>query len=160
MALPAQVKDSKGFPKTLVKESQPGTKNMTRDSEQTFFKLSELSTLLEIDPSVLRFWEKEFKIKALKMRSRKKLYRTQELELFKEIKRLLYQEGYTIAGAKKYLKGDPDQPDLREDHPQMDSPLLPELKPDEERLKSALDLIEEIRSSLKEIKDILIPKAN
>ncbi|MDR3037727.1 MAG: MerR family transcriptional regulator [Candidatus Adiutrix sp.] len=79
---------------------------MTHEAEQVFYKLTELSELLGVETSVLRFWEKEFErfIKPLKVGPRKKLYRRRDLEVFQEIKRLLYEERFTIAGALKHLE--------------------------------------------------------
>lgn len=84
---------------------------MVSDSEQVFYKLSELSEMLEVETSVLRFWEKEFpQIKPMKVSQRKRLYRRKDLDAFKEIKRLLYEERFTIAGARKRLsQGDSGQ---------------------------------------------------
>ena len=78
---------------------------MASESEQVFYKLSEISTLLGVGASVLRFWEKEFgeSIKPLMAGPRKRLYRPQDLEVFREIKRLLQEERYTIAGARRRL---------------------------------------------------------
>jgi DNA-binding transcriptional MerR regulator len=61
--------------------------------------------LLGVKTSVLRFWEKEFgeSIKPLKVGPRKRLYRPHDLEIFQEIKRLLHEERYTIAGARQRL---------------------------------------------------------
>jgi DNA-binding transcriptional MerR regulator len=78
---------------------------MASEAEQVFYKLSELSALLGVETSVLRFWEKEFaeSVKPLKAGPRKKLYRPRDLEVFREIKRLLHEERYTIAGARQRL---------------------------------------------------------
>ena len=72
---------------------------------QAYYKLAELAALLEVEASVLRYWEKEFKeaVKPLKTGPRKKLYRPQDLETFREIKRLLHEERYTVAGARQQL---------------------------------------------------------
>ena len=78
---------------------------MASEAEQVFYKLSELSALLGVETSVLRFWEKEFAeaVRPLKAGPRKKLYRPRDLEVFREIKRLLHEERYTIAGARRRL---------------------------------------------------------
>jgi DNA-binding transcriptional MerR regulator len=78
---------------------------MASEAEQVFYKLSELSNLLGVGTSVLRFWEKEFgeAVKPLKAGPRKRLYRPRDLEVFREIKRLLQEERYTIAGARRRL---------------------------------------------------------
>ena len=78
---------------------------MASDAEQVFYKLSELASLIEVETSVLRYWEKEFgeTLRPLKMGPRKRLYRPEDLETFREIKRLLHEDRYTIAGAKRRL---------------------------------------------------------
>jgi DNA-binding transcriptional MerR regulator len=79
---------------------------MASEAEQVFYKLSELSDLLGVKTSVLRFWEKEFGavVKPLQVGPRKRLYHPRDLEVFREIKRLLQEEGYTIAGARRRLE--------------------------------------------------------
>lgn len=84
------------------------------NNDQIFFKLSELSELLGVESHVLRFWEKEFdQIKPMKTGPRKRLYRRRDLEIFQKIKTLLYEDRFTIAGAKKRLESpDLDQGEL------------------------------------------------
>lgn len=79
-----------------------------RDASQIpnklYFKIGEVSELTGIKPYVLRYWETEFNIvKPSKTRSNQRLYKRKEVELILEIKRLLYEEKFTIAGAKKVL---------------------------------------------------------
>lgn len=70
-----------------------------------YFKIGEVSELTGIKPYVLRYWESEFNIvKPSKTRSNQRLYRRKEVELILEIKRLLYEDKFTIAGAKKVLQ--------------------------------------------------------
>lgn len=86
---------------------------MSVDPDQIFFKLSELAELLGVESHVLRFWEKEFHIRPMQTGPRKKLYRRKDLETFQKIKRLLYEDRFTIAGARKRLESpDPDQGEL------------------------------------------------
>jgi DNA-binding transcriptional MerR regulator len=69
-----------------------------------YFKIGEVSELTGIKPYVLRYWETEFNIvKPSKTRSNQRLYKRKEVELILDIKRLLYDEKFTIAGAKKVL---------------------------------------------------------
>ena len=79
---------------------------MASEAEQVFYKLSELSALLGVKTSVLRFWEKEFggAVKPFQAGPRKRLYHPGDLEVFRKIKRLLQEEGYTIAGARRRLE--------------------------------------------------------
>jgi len=63
--------------------------------------------LLEIQPYVLRYWETEFPVLApSKSKSGQRVYSDKELSLIRRIKELLYEEGYTIAGAKKRLEAE------------------------------------------------------
>ena len=70
-----------------------------------YFKIGEVSELTGVKPYVLRYWESEFNIvKPSKTNSNQRLYRRKEVELILEIKRLLYEDKFTIAGAKKVLQ--------------------------------------------------------
>jgi DNA-binding transcriptional MerR regulator len=73
--------------------------------EKQYFKIGEVSEILNVEPYVLRYWESEFKIlKPTRTRARQRLYHKKDLELLLEIKHLLYDEKFTIAGAKKRLQ--------------------------------------------------------
>ncbi|MEI7448089.1 MAG: MerR family transcriptional regulator [Desulfomonile sp.] len=73
--------------------------------EKQYFKIGEVSEILDVEPYVLRYWESEFKIlKPTRTRARQRLYHKKDLELLVEIKHLLYDEKFTIAGAKKRLQ--------------------------------------------------------
>ena len=70
-----------------------------------YFKIGEVSSLLDLKPHVLRYWETEFDIlNPGKAPSRHRLYRRKDVELLLKIKQLLHIEGYTIEGARKKLK--------------------------------------------------------
>ena len=69
-----------------------------------YFKIGEVSTLSQLEPYVLRYWETEFKvIRPVRFGSNQRMYRRKDVETILEIKKLLYQEGFTIAGARKKL---------------------------------------------------------
>jgi len=73
--------------------------------EKQYFKIGEVSEILDVEPYVLRYWESEFKLlKPTRTRARQRLYHKKDLELLLEIKHLLYDEKFTIAGAKKRLQ--------------------------------------------------------
>ena len=73
--------------------------------EKLYFRIGEVAKLAGIKPYVLRFWESEFKrLGPKKSGSGQRLYRRKDVELVLEIKRLLYEKRYTIAGAKKFLE--------------------------------------------------------
>ena len=70
-----------------------------------FFKIGEVCELTETQPYVLRYWESEFPALApAKNNSGQRIYRRRDIETVLRIKALLYQEGFTIAGAKKKLE--------------------------------------------------------
>jgi DNA-binding transcriptional MerR regulator len=73
--------------------------------DKQYFKIGEVSRILGVKPHVLRYWESEFSsIRPQKSRTNQRLYRRRDVELLVQIKQLLYQEGFTIAGANKRLR--------------------------------------------------------
>ncbi len=75
-----------------------------REKERRYYSIGEVAKLLRLEPHVLRFWEREFRrqIRPIRIGGRR-LYSTEQVETFRKIKHLLYEEGYTIAGAKRRL---------------------------------------------------------
>lgn len=72
--------------------------------EKSLFRIGEVSRLTVTKSFVLRYWETEFPmLQPVKAPSGHRLYRREDIETVFEIKRLLYEEGYTIAGARKRL---------------------------------------------------------
>ena len=72
--------------------------------DKLYFRIGEVSRLAGIKPYVLRFWETEFSSLGPKKSGKgHRLYRRKDVELVLEIKRLLYDNRYTIEGARKYL---------------------------------------------------------
>jgi len=69
------------------------------------FRIGELARILGVERFVLRFWEKEFNLSPHRSEGGQRFYEDKDLERFCAIKQLLYEEGFTIAGAKKQLKG-------------------------------------------------------
>jgi DNA-binding transcriptional MerR regulator len=76
----------------------------TQIPDKFHFKIGEVSRILGVKPYVLRFWETEFRITPAKNRSQHRVYKRQEVETLLEIKRLLYEERFTIEGARVKLK--------------------------------------------------------
>ena len=69
-----------------------------------YFAIGEVSKLCEVKPPVLRYWEQEFPhLKPVKRRGNRRYYQFHEVELVREIRRLLQVEGYTIPGARTQL---------------------------------------------------------
>src|ERR1700741_2645510 len=74
--------------------------------EKSLFRIGELSRLTATKTFVLRFWETEFpSLQPVKSPSGHRLYRREDIETVFQIKRLLYEQGFTIAGARKHLAG-------------------------------------------------------
>ncbi|MCW5980047.1 MAG: MerR family transcriptional regulator [Bryobacteraceae bacterium] len=72
--------------------------------DKLYFRIGEVSRVSAVKPHVLRYWESEFPaITPRKSGSGHRLYRRKDVELILEIKRLLYEERFTIEGARKYL---------------------------------------------------------
>lgn len=78
-----------------------------KTTKRLYYKIGEACKLLEIQPYVLRYWETEFPaLSPNKSRSGQRVYSERELAVIQRIKQLLYEEGYTIAGAKKKLESE------------------------------------------------------
>jgi DNA-binding transcriptional MerR regulator len=78
-------------------------------AEETLFRIGEVSRLTATKTFVLRYWETEFPtLQPVKSPSGHRLYRREDIETVFEIKRLLYDEGFTIAGARRFLTGHTD----------------------------------------------------
>ena len=69
-----------------------------------YFKIGEVSQITGMEPYVIRYWESEFRtIKPTRTQSNQRVYRRKDVENILEIKRLLYEEKLTIAGARRKL---------------------------------------------------------
>ena len=80
---------------------------MARAKKKIFYKIGEACKALDIQPYVLRYWETEFpSLAPTKSSSGQRVYTEEELDVIRRIKVLLYEEGYTIAGAKKKLESE------------------------------------------------------
>ena len=70
-----------------------------------YFTIGEVSELCGVKPHVLRYWEQEFpRLRPTKRRGNRRYYQRHEVELIREIRRLLYLDGYTISGARNQLQ--------------------------------------------------------
>jgi len=75
-----------------------------RPKRKTLYKIGEVCQITDTQPYVLRFWESEFpQLAPKKSRTGQRVYRQKDVDLVLQIKRLLYEEGFTIAGARKKL---------------------------------------------------------
>jgi DNA-binding transcriptional MerR regulator len=102
--------------------------------DKLYFKVGEVSAIVEVPAYVLRFWEAEFKkINPKRSSSGQRLYRKNDIELILKIKHLLYDKKFTIQGARQHLK----------------------MKPAEKKEKSSITTLDEIRKELKSIRDLI-----
>ncbi len=73
--------------------------------EKQVYKIGEVCEMLQLEPTVLRYWETEFEdLQPQKNAMGQRVYRQEDIEVAYQIRKLLYEEGYTIAGARKQLK--------------------------------------------------------
>jgi DNA-binding transcriptional MerR regulator len=77
---------------------------MAKTRQKIFYKIGEVTKICGVEAHVLRYWETEFaRLNPVKNRAGQRIYRQADLELIETIKHLLYDEGYTIAGANARL---------------------------------------------------------
>ena len=82
-----------------------------------YFTIGEVSELCGVKPHVLRYWEQEFtQLKPVKRRGNRRYYQHHEVLLIRRIRELLYDQGFTISGARNLLEN-PNQPDSRSAQP-------------------------------------------
>lgn len=71
-----------------------------------YFTIGEVSDLCGVKPHVLRYWEQEFtQLKPVKRRGNRRYYQHHEVLLIRKIRELLYEQGFTISGARNRLDG-------------------------------------------------------
>jgi DNA-binding transcriptional MerR regulator len=80
---------------------------MTFEPKKLYYKIGEVCEILGVEAYVLRYWETEFpSLRPRKSKGHQRLYRPRDIELLIHIRRLLYDEGFTIAGARRRLQAD------------------------------------------------------
>ena len=111
--------------------------------KKIYYSISEVCRLTDLEPHVLRYWENEFtQLKPKKNRAGNRAYKEKDIEIIRYIKKLLYEEKFTIPGARKKLMGTKVNECIEKDAAETVSPQNP---------KS----IQEIKSELKGILDLL-----
>ena len=72
-----------------------------------YFTIGEVSELCAVKPHVLRYWEQEFdQLNPVKRRGNRRYYQRQDVLMIRQIRALLYEQGFTIGGARQRLSGD------------------------------------------------------
>lgn len=80
-----------------------------------YFTIGEVSELCGVKPHVLRYWEQEFpQVKPVKRRGNRRYYQRQDVIVIRQIRSLLYEQGFTIGGARQRLSGEGAREDLNQ----------------------------------------------
>src|ERR1700704_1961866 len=112
--------------------------------EKLYFRIGEVARLCRLPAYVLRFWETEFpQLRPVKGSTGQRMYRHKDVENVLRIKKLLYEEGFTIAGARQHLKAE-----NKGDKKQVPLPFPERTTPD----------LKQIRQGLREILAMLSPR--
>lgn len=124
--------------------------------EKRKFRIGELARQVGVERFVIRFWEKEFQVKTWRSHGSQRFYTEDNLKTFLLIKSLLYEQGFTISGAKKQLKvtGEkrsrmiPSQKIQQESSPQ-------NLKEKDHDIESLTKQIMDLKKQLHKLKELL-----
>jgi len=82
-----------------------------------YFTIGEVSKLCAVKPHVLRYWEQEFpQLKPVKRRGNRRYYQHHDVLMVRQIRSLLYEQGFTIGGARQQLSGKTAQQDASQSH--------------------------------------------
>ena len=80
-----------------------------------YFTIGEVSELCQVKPHVLRYWEQEFpQLKPVKRRGNRRYYQRHDVLMIRQIRSLLYEQGFTIGGARQQLSGETAKEDLNQ----------------------------------------------
>lgn len=80
-----------------------------------YFTIGEVSELCGVKPHVLRYWEQEFpQLKPVKRRGNRRYYQRQDVIIIRQIRALLYEQGFTIGGARQQLESDDSKTDANQ----------------------------------------------
>ena len=85
----------------------PGGDELPPIPAKRYFTIGEVSELCGVKPHVLRYWEQEFtQLRPMKRRGNRRYYQRQDVILIRQIRSLLYEQGFTIGGARQRMSGD------------------------------------------------------
>ena len=109
--------------------------------DKLYFRIGEVSRLCHLEAYVLRFWETEFpQLKPIKSSTGQRMYRRKDVENVLKIKKLLYEEGFTIAGARQQLRAEV-KVDKKQTPLPFPSQRVPELKYIRQGLRDILTML-------------------
>ena len=106
-------------------ESHSSNSSLPPITAKRYFTIGEVSELCGVKPHVLRYWEQEFtQLKPVKRRGNRRYYQHHEVLLIRRIRDLLYEQGFTISGARNRLDEAPAKPaDISENQTQTLTPV-------------------------------------
>lgn len=94
-----------------------------------YFTIGEVSELCAVKPHVLRYWEQEFpNLKPVKRRGNRRYYQREDVILIRQIRSLLYDQGYTIGGARQRMNGEGDEETAGSGYKQLLRDMISELE--------------------------------
>ena len=126
----------------MAAKKQSGKEREISIPDRLYFRIGEVADLCQVPTHVLRFWETEFpQLKPSKSSTGQRMYRRREVELALRIRKLLYEEGYTIAGARQQLKSEAKPAGLQSSLPFPPKSRAGELKRVQQGLKEILVLL-------------------
>ena len=109
-------------------------------TEKEFFSIKEVAAMLDLKPYILRYWEKEFAIlKPKRNRVGRRYYSKKDIDIVTLIKNVLYEQGFTIAGAKKKLVTLSEGPEQLSLPLQNKSKVLREIRDELKKISSLID---------------------
>ena len=92
-------------------EPSNSNKDLPPIPAKRYFTIGEVGELCSVKPHVLRYWEQEFpQLKPVKRRGNRRYYQREDVLLIRQIKSLLYEQGFTIGGARQRMSGPQEQP--------------------------------------------------
>jgi len=117
---------------------QEDAHGVSRIPDKFYFRIGEVSDIVDVPAYVLRFWETEFKqIKPKRTQAGQRMYRKQDVELVLRIKHLLYEKKFTIEGARQHLKGGAGRP--KGTPPAKAPPAISEIRDELIRIRQMID---------------------
>lgn len=119
-----------------AKKRKQSEQDLPAIPDKRYFSISEVSTLCSVKAYVLRYWEQEFsQLKPIKRQGNRRYYQQQDVLLVRQIKKLLYEDGFTIEGARAQLT-------------QADAPVTQEIKVDATMVKKVIADLESVLQNL------------
>ena len=141
--LPAQRREPLARPALGRPATRPTEDELPPIPDKLYFRIGEVAGLVGVEPHVLRYWENEFRsIRPTKSQRGQRVYSRRDVEHLRRVRSLLYEQGFTIAGAKKALRARGAEPHEQDD---------PTLRAGTKAREALLALRQEIEAFLREL---------